>query len=58
MKESEPDRVIFSIRMPAAIDKKLKDGARKIGITKAAYIMTLIDKALESESQKPPSESV
>ena len=47
----------FTIRIPAELNQRLATRAATVGISKNAYILILIDKALKLENEKSPEES-
>lgn len=49
--DSKTKKSQFGIRIPLELNKLLEDRVKKIGISKSAYILTLIYNALEKSEQ-------
>ena len=57
MVKGKDHKTVVFLRLPAETDKRILERASRIGISKQSYILTLIDKALKLENEKPPEES-
>lgn len=43
-----PDKRPITLRLSRELDERLADEAKKIGISKNAYLLTLIDKGMKT----------
>ena len=55
---NEDKKVTFSLRLPKELNEKITRRADKIGISKAALILILIDKALSIETANDSKENI